>query len=387
MAAVEGECRQGPASVRCTQHCPLPARWQVPARHRSHRLRSGRDRLRGKLRQWWECRDLSEPFWKGTQQPCLLPGHWFAALGAAWSQAGADRVWLWAWKPGRGWCSNPPKPHWDPLCTTLCRGKGSASGSGVPGSPLRGRCMAELGSLALSGPSKEEVCRVDSSRQVNSDQMGPRYLPRDTRQAGFAQLRCLFALGRAFPSVGRQQRCQDVTPAALPGSSVTLLARCLHPGCCCGPVGLGGCAAQSVTDPQPHFPQPGTSRRPGLLRHGQKGWGLQVPSSAELGGPWPRWTPLQWARGEGLLLTALAQCLGVQRWLAEDARCALAHMREHRTPSPGLQRHRDAPGPGCKILSWLIQLGQLTLLPPHPAAFPAPRGKLRHGDGRIDAGT
>lgn len=188
MAAVEEECRQGPASVRCTQHCPLPARWQVPARHRSHRLRSGRDRLRGKLRQWWECRDLSEPFWKGTQQPCLLPGHWFAALGAAWSQAGADRVWLWAWKPGRGWCSNHPKPHWDPLCTTLCRGKGSASGSGVPGSPLRGRCMAELGSLALSGPSKEEVCRVDSSGQVNSDQMGPRYLPRDTRQAGFAQL-------------------------------------------------------------------------------------------------------------------------------------------------------------------------------------------------------
>lgn len=55
-------------------------------------------------------------------------------------------------------------------------------------------------------------------------------------QAGFAQPRCLFALGMAFPSLGRQQRGQDVTPAARPGSSVTPLARCLH-------LGLGDCTA------------------------------------------------------------------------------------------------------------------------------------------------
>lgn len=79
---------------------------------------------------------------------------------------------------------------------------------------------------------------MDSSGQVNSGQMGPRYLPRGTRQAGFAQL--LFALGRAFPSVGRQQPCQDVTPAALLGSSITQLAQCLHPGCCCSEA--GGCS-------------------------------------------------------------------------------------------------------------------------------------------------
>lgn len=71
---------------------------------------------------------------------------------------------------------------------------------------------------------------MDSSRQVNSNQMGPRYLPGDTRRAGFAQPGHLFALGTAFPSVGRQQRGRDVTAAARPGSPVTGLAGCLHPG-------------------------------------------------------------------------------------------------------------------------------------------------------------
>lgn len=89
-------------------------------------------------------------------------------LGAEWSQA--NRVWLWAWKPGRGWCSNPPKPHWDPLCTTLCGGKGSPAALGFPARSVPGQAQ-------LLGPSKEEVCRVDSSGQVNSGQMGPRYPP------------------------------------------------------------------------------------------------------------------------------------------------------------------------------------------------------------------
>lgn len=80
---LQGSGRQGPASVGCTQHGPLPAWWQVPARCRSHCRGSGRDRLTGKLRQCWECHDLPEPFWKGTQQ---LPGHcWVAALRAVWS--------------------------------------------------------------------------------------------------------------------------------------------------------------------------------------------------------------------------------------------------------------------------------------------------------------
>lgn len=111
----------------------------------------------------------------------------------------------------------------------------------IPGSAVRPGCQgpprkAERGSFALSGLCEEEVCRADSSGQVNSGQMEPRYLPGDTRRAGFAQPGRLFALGRAFPSIRRQQRCRDVTPGVLLGSSVTLLARCLHLGCgcCCG---------------------------------------------------------------------------------------------------------------------------------------------------------
>lgn len=54
---------------------------------------------------------------------------------------------------------------------------------------------------------------MDSSRQVNIGQMGPRSLPRDTGQARFAQPSQLFALRTAFPSIERQQRCWDVTGA------------------------------------------------------------------------------------------------------------------------------------------------------------------------------
>lgn len=110
---------------------------------------------------------------------------------------------------------------------------------------------------------------------------------------------------------------------------------------------------------------------PGLLQHRQKGWGSSGAQQCWAGGMWHHWTPLQQGRGEGLLLTPPAQAAEVA---AEDARHALAHVLEHLAPSPGLQCHQDAPSPGCKILSWLIQLALLTLLPPHPAAFPAPGG-------------
>lgn len=87
----------------------------------------------------------------------------------------------------------------------------------------------------------------------------------------------LFALGRAFPSVGRQQPCQDVTPAALPGSSITLLARCLHPGCCCSEAGrllqVSLTHSQALADAQDSS---NTARR---------AVALQVPSSAGLRGP------------------------------------------------------------------------------------------------------
>lgn len=184
--------------------------------------------------------------------------------------AGINRVWPWAWGPSRGWVldacipQNPVGIHSVACSTALCRDQGIPKGppspqdtqlwvsgeAGVLGSSLQGWCRAECGSFTLSGPCEEEVCRVDSSGQVNSGQMGPRYLPGDTRRAGFAQPGCLFALGRAFPSIGRQQRCRNVTPTALPGSSVTVLARCLHPGCgcCCGTAGLGRCAAPRATD-------------------------------------------------------------------------------------------------------------------------------------------
>lgn len=144
---------------------------------------------------------------------------------------------------------------------------------------------------------------MDSSRQVNSGQMGPRYLPRATRQAGFAQPRCVFALGRAFPSAGRQQRCQDVTPAAL--------ARCLHPGCCCGQQGwedapLTVPLTHSLTS---HSQVPTDAQ--GSSDMAKRAVGLQVPSSAGLGGPWPHWNPLQHSRAEGLLLTRPAQAAEV----------------------------------------------------------------------------
>lgn len=99
--------------------------------------------------------------------------------------------------------------------------------------------------------------------------------------------------------------------------------------------------------------------------------GLQVPSSAGLGGPWPRWTPLQWARGEGLLLTALAQAAEVA---GRGCQACPGTLWEHLAPSPGLQSHRDAPSPGCEILSWLIQLAQLTLAGT-PSSLPCSQGE------------
>lgn len=92
---------------------------------------------------------------------------------------------------------------------------------------------------------------MDSSGQVNSGQMGPRSLPRDTLQAGFAQPWCLFALGRAFPSVARQPRCQDVTL-----SPARLLRHTPGQVPASGVLWWHGAGAPNVTDPEPHLPQP-----------------------------------------------------------------------------------------------------------------------------------
>lgn len=263
----------------------------------------------------------------------------------------------------------------------------------MPGSSLRGRRRAERGSFALSGPCEEEVCRVNSSRQVNSGQMEPRSLPGDTRQARFAQPGHLFALGRAFPSIRRQQWCWDVTPSSLagllhhppgwvPASGVWALlwhggagrlrgSPCHQPGY----RGLTSHSQGSVWCPGPST----TAKRAQGAWGAQQRWGRAAGCTS-----WPRQTPLLW--DEGLLLSLHCRRRerpGRARLLAADARRALAHVRVHLAPSPGLQHRRDAPSPGCEILSWLIQLAQLALLPPHPESLHPSLlqgGKLRHWD-------
>lgn len=136
---------------------------------------------------------------------------------------------------------------------------------------------------------------MDSSGQVNSSQMGPRYLPRDTLQAGFAQPRCLFALGRAFPSVARQPRCQDVTqsPAGLlrhaPGQVPTSEALLCH-----------GAGAPNVTDPSLTPTATYQLLHPGLFQHSQKGWEASGAQQCWAGGSTLTGSL---CRGEGSLLT------------------------------------------------------------------------------------
>lgn len=206
-------------------------------------------------------------------------------------------------------CAGPRASPADchPPRDTQLGGSGEAR---VPGSSLRGQCGAERGSFALSGPCEEEVCWVNSSRQVNSGQMGPRSLPGDTRQAGFAQPRRLFALGRAFPSTGRQQRCWDVTPSSLagllhhppgwvPASGVWALLWHSGDGRLCsslchqpGDRGLTSHSQGSVWCP-------GSSTTAGRARgswSARQRWGRGAGCTS-----WPCQTPLLW--GEGLLLS------------------------------------------------------------------------------------
>lgn len=255
----------------------------------------------------------------------------------------------------------------------------------MPGSSLRGRCRAERSSFALSGPCEEEVCRVDSSGQVNSGQMGPRYLPGVTRRAGFAQLSCLFALGRAFPSVRRQQRCQDVTPAALPGSSITVLARCLHPGCgcCCGTAGLGGCAAVRATDPgttasSPHQRDAQVSSTVARRAHRTLGarqcWGR----GGTMHHPGP--TRPICCRVTGAAISPVPVGGGgwaVPGWWQRYQVCSGTCVGAPHT------QPRSAVPAGCSR-PWLRDPFLAHLAPPatpgKPAPFPAPGGKLRHRD-------
>lgn len=196
--------------------------------------------------------------------------------------------------PGAERLTSPPKPTLVPAApaprdphegidTPDVMGGGWRRGRGsgiLPVRPERGRTRLPP---ALSGPSEEEVCRVDSSRQVNSNQMGPRYLPGDTRRAGFAQPGRLFALGTAFPSVGRQQRGRDVTAAAQLGSSVTGLAGCLHPG---WHRGAGGGLRGTTTPPGAASPRAGARGDAHAVAKRTRGafWGRMGTSSAGMPG-------------------------------------------------------------------------------------------------------
>lgn len=177
------------------------------------------------MRQW-ECHDLPEPFWKWTQQPFLLPGHWFAALWAELGQGLSMGL--------ETWQGLVLKPSQTPLGSTLhypVQGKGSPSGSGAP-------CQA--GAWPSSAPWPVQGGSLQGGfHWAGKQRPDGTQIPAQRHSAGWVCTAPMLYLlwGGLFPHL--DVSCSARTsPRALPGSSVTLLARCLNPGCFCGEAAL-----------------------------------------------------------------------------------------------------------------------------------------------------